>query len=51
MSRFQDYGFRGVIAKPYEAAELGRVVHEVIESNRVQLVEEYEGGRLATRVA
>ncbi|MFL6540179.1 MAG: PAS domain S-box protein, partial [Chthoniobacterales bacterium] len=51
MSRFQDYGFRGVIAKPYEAAELGRVIHEVIEANRVQLVEEYEGGRLATRVA
>jgi CheY-like chemotaxis protein len=51
MSRYQDYGFRGVIAKPYEAAELGRVVHEVIQSSRVQLVEDYEGGRLATRVA
>ena len=24
MSRYQDFGFRGVIAKPYEAAELGR---------------------------
>ena len=23
MSRYQDFGFRGVIAKPYEAAELG----------------------------
>ena len=51
MSRYQDYGFRGVIAKPYEAAELGRVVHEVIQASRVQLVEDYEGGRLATRVA
>ena len=51
MSRYQDFGFRGVIAKPYEAAELGRVVHEVIESGRVNLVSEYEGGRLASRVA
>jgi PAS domain S-box-containing protein len=33
MSRYQDYGFRGVIAKPYEAAELGRVVRETILSN------------------
>src|SRR5947208_2242795 len=31
MSRYQDFGFRGVIAKPYEAAELGKIVHEVIE--------------------
>src|SRR2546423_14579984 len=35
MSRYQDFGFRGVIAKPYEAAELGKVVHDVIESSRV----------------
>src|SRR5205085_1693059 len=33
MSRYQDFGFRGVIAKPYEAAELGKIVHEVIESS------------------
>jgi CheY-like chemotaxis protein len=51
MARYQDYGFRGVIAKPYEAAELGRVVHEVIESSHVNLPDHYEGGRLATRVA
>ncbi|MFL6537975.1 MAG: PAS domain S-box protein [Chthoniobacterales bacterium] len=51
MSRYQDFGFRGVIAKPYEAAELGRVVHQVIESAQVNLVEEFEGGRLASRVA
>ncbi|MEP6937143.1 MAG: CHASE3 domain-containing protein [Chthoniobacterales bacterium] len=51
MSRYQDFGFRGVIAKPYEASELGRVVHEVIESSHVNLVPDYEGGRLATRVA
>ncbi len=30
MSRFGDFGFRGVIAKPYEASELGRIVKEVI---------------------
>src|SRR6185295_3430953 len=33
MSRYQDFGFRGVIAKPYEAAELGKVVHDVIASS------------------
>ena len=51
MSRYQDYGFRGVIAKPYEAAELGRIVHEVIQSSRVNLPAEFDGGRLASRVA
>lgn len=51
MSRYQDYGFRGVIAKPYEAAELGRTVHEVIQSSRVNLTEQFDGGRLASRVA
>ncbi len=51
MARYQDFGFRGVIAKPYEAAELGRTVHEVIEAGRVHLTTDFEGGRLATRVA
>jgi PAS domain S-box-containing protein len=41
MSRYQDYGFRGVIAKPYEAAELGKIVHEVIASSHVNIVSEY----------
>ncbi len=35
MSRYEDFGFRGVIAKPYEAAELGRKVRDVIASGRV----------------
>ena len=34
MSRYQDFGFRGVIAKPYEATELGRIVHDAIEAGR-----------------
>jgi PAS domain S-box-containing protein len=51
MSRYQDFGFRGVIAKPYEAAELGKIVHEVIEAAHVTLAPEFEGGRLAARVA
>jgi two-component system cell cycle sensor histidine kinase/response regulator CckA len=52
MSRYQDFGFRGVIAKPYEAAELGKIVHDVILSNQVNFAaEHFEGGRLATRVA
>jgi len=41
MSRYQDYGFRGVIAKPYEAAELGKIVHEVIASSQINLVADY----------
>ena len=41
MSRYQDFGFRGVIAKPYEAAELGRTVHEVIASSQVNIVPDY----------
>ncbi|HVF71085.1 MAG TPA: CHASE3 domain-containing protein [Chthoniobacterales bacterium] len=41
MSRYQDFGFRGVIAKPYEAAELGRTVHEVIASSHVSIVPDY----------
>jgi two-component system cell cycle sensor histidine kinase/response regulator CckA len=51
MSRYQDFGFRGVIAKPYEAAELGKIVHDVISSSHVNFVEHYDDGRLATRVA
>jgi len=39
MSRYQDFGFRGVIAKPYEAAELGKIVHDVIESSRVSIID------------
>ena len=41
MSRYQDFGFRGVIAKPYEAAELGRIVHDVITANQVDSVQDY----------
>ena len=52
MSRYQDFGFRGVIAKPYEAAELGKTVFDVIRSSHVNIeTEHYEHGRLATRVA
>ena len=42
MSRYQDYGFRGVIAKPYEAAELGKIVAEVIASAQVKVTPAYE---------
>ena len=43
MSRYQDFGFRGVIAKPYEAAELGKIVHDTIESSRVNVVSLHYG--------
>jgi DNA-binding NarL/FixJ family response regulator len=42
MSRSEDFGFRGMIAKPYEAVELGRVVREVIASSRVSYGESYD---------
>jgi two-component system cell cycle sensor histidine kinase/response regulator CckA len=51
MSRYQDFGFRGVIAKPYEAAELGKIVHDVIESSHVNYAAETCDGRLASNVA
>src|SRR5207237_9372102 len=52
MSRYQDFGFRGVIAKPYEAAELGKAVHDVITSSHVNFnTDHFDAGRLATRVA
>ena len=51
MSRYQDFGFRGVIAKPYEAAELGKIVHEVINASHVNFGGHMEDGRLASRVA
>jgi CheY-like chemotaxis protein len=40
MSRYQDFGFRGVIAKPYEASELGRIVHDAIEPSREKVAPE-----------
>ena len=51
MSRYHDFGFRGVIAKPYEASELGKTVHDVISTSHVNFGEHLEDGRLATRVA
>lgn len=42
MSRYQDFGFRGVIAKPYEASELGKIVHDTIEASHVQIAPDYE---------
>ena len=42
MSRYQDFGFRGVISKPYEAAELGKTVHDVIASSRIESSPNYQ---------
>ena len=41
MSRYQNLGFRGVIEKSYEAAELGKIVHEVIASSQINLMADY----------
>ena len=35
LCRYEDLGFRGVIVKPYEAAELGRTVRDVISASRL----------------
>jgi two-component system, cell cycle sensor histidine kinase and response regulator CckA len=42
MSRYEDFGFRGMIAKPYQASELGRKVHAFIEANRGHALPDYE---------
>ena len=42
MSYYQDFGFRAVIAKPYEIAELGKVVHDVIRSSHVNHILDYQ---------
>jgi DNA-binding NtrC family response regulator len=42
MSRYQDFGFHGVIAKPYEAAELGRIVHDTIRAGQVESDADYQ---------
>jgi two-component system cell cycle sensor histidine kinase/response regulator CckA len=34
MANFQEYGFSGVIPKPYVMEDLGRVVHEVINKQQ-----------------
>ncbi|MDP9292150.1 MAG: response regulator, partial [Verrucomicrobiota bacterium] len=39
MSRYKEYGFSGMIAKPYEIADLGHVVHEVLGAPNVNFVE------------
>jgi PAS domain S-box-containing protein len=48
MSRYEDLGFCGVIVKPYEAAELGRTVHDVIAASRLgcEAVRELQGHAL-----
>jgi len=30
MANFRDYGFAGVISKPYRVSELGKKLHEVL---------------------
>jgi CheY-like chemotaxis protein len=30
MSEFKNFGFKGVITKPYRVEELGRLLHEII---------------------
>ena len=35
LCRYEDLGFRGVIVKPYESAELGRTVRDVMSVSRL----------------
>ena len=41
-SCYQDFGFRGVLAKPYEIDELGKIVHDVISSSHVNLIPDHQ---------
>ena len=34
LSNFQEYGFRGVIPKPFESWSLGKVLHEVLNGEK-----------------
>jgi PAS domain S-box-containing protein len=34
LSNFQEYGFRGVIPKPFESQSLGKVLHEVLKGEK-----------------
>ena len=46
------FGFRGVIAKPYETRQnSGGRDYDIIQSSRVNLAVAFEEGRLASRVA
>jgi PAS domain S-box-containing protein len=42
MSRYEDFGFRGMIAKPYRASELAQKVHSLIAANRANRDSNYE---------
>ncbi len=46
MTDFEKYGFRGAIAKPYEAIEFSSVLHEVIAGKKNQL---YDASALSHR--
>jgi two-component system, cell cycle sensor histidine kinase and response regulator CckA len=44
MANFRKAGFRGVIAKPYKVAELGRVLHEVIRGSGSEMGKQISSG-------
>ncbi len=41
MSNFQQYGFNGVITKPYKIQELSQVLHKIITGTRFNKLEKY----------
>jgi PAS domain S-box-containing protein len=48
MSRFKEYGFCASLAKPYEVAALGQIVHEVLSaSNENQVYHEFVESEMA----
>ena len=34
LSNFQEYGFKGVMPKPFESRSLGKVLHEVLKGEK-----------------
>jgi two-component system cell cycle sensor histidine kinase/response regulator CckA len=37
LANFQEYGFKGMMPKPYESLSLGKVLHEVLEGDKLNI--------------
>jgi PAS domain S-box-containing protein len=37
LSNFQEYGFKGIIPKPFESRSLGKVLHEVLKGEKLNI--------------
>ncbi|MCJ7542721.1 MAG: response regulator, partial [Desulfobacterales bacterium] len=37
LSNFKEYGFKGIIPKPFESRSLGKVLHEVLQGEKLNI--------------